>query len=375
MTAAIVLAVSALLIVYPFALYPLILRALPIRPVQKGGADFVPPSASLLFCAFNEGRVMPAKIDNLRMLKARYPSLEILAYDDGSGDDTAIQLAEAGDVLTLVTGTGRCGKAHGMKRLAAMATGDVLIFTDANVQIEEAAIERLLGYYADSGVGGVLGSLHYEGSRVSGSALVGGLYWRIEEWLKDAESRTGNVMGADGSIFSVRRALYPDFPDDVLDDLVVSMSVVFAGKRLVKARDVVAWERMVSDRDDEVRRKVRIAGRSWLTHSYLRPRLRRMHALDRFKYTSRKLVRWFGGLWIITGLMALVWLTVATSHPMAYALISLGSLLVIGGYISRRGPLAAAMDIVIAYFATLRGILMAMRGERFTTWTPAKSRT
>src|SRR3546814_6771444 len=99
------------------------------------------------------------------------------------------------------------------------------------------------------------------GDGESATASVGSLYWRIEERLKDEESRTGNVLGADGSIFSIRRALYPEFPDSVLDDLTVSMAVVFAGRRLVKAKDVIARERLVAGRGDEYRRKVRIAAR------------------------------------------------------------------------------------------------------------------
>src|SRR5690606_3537596 len=170
---------------------------------------------------------------------------------------------------------GRAGKAHGMKRLAALAASDILVLTDANVLLAEDAIDRLLPYYADSQVGGVLGSLRYIGGDSSATASVGGLYWRLEEHLKDLESRSGNVMGADGSIFSVRRALYPDFPDDVLDDLTVSMAVVFAGRRLIKAQDVIAREMMVARREDEYRRKVRIAARSWHTHRHLRPQLAR----------------------------------------------------------------------------------------------------
>jgi hypothetical protein len=40
----------------------------------------------------------------------------------------------------------------------------------------------------------------------------------------------------------------------------------------------------------------------------------------------------------------------------------------------RRGPLAALIDLFLAYVATLRGILLAMGGKTFTTWAPAKSR-
>ena len=361
------------LTVWPFLIYPLILGLLPKRPITCGTGEGG-LSASLLFCAYNETGSLRDKIANLRTLKARYPALEILAFDDGSTDGSADLLSEASDVLTLVRGPGRNGKAHGMKQLAALATGDILVFTDANVLLDEDAIDKLLPYYVDGSVGGVLGSLRYDGAESSASASVGALYWRIEERLKDLESSTGNVMGADGSIFSIRRALYPDFPDHVLDDLTVSLAVVFAGKRLIKAKDVIAREMMVSQRVDEYRRKVRIAARSWNTHRYLRPQLARMSALDRFKYLSRKIVRWFGGAWIGIGALAalgLAWL-IAPFAAIALITASIGFLMI--GLMARRGPVAAIMDMLLAYMATLKGIGLAMKGQTFTVWNPAKSR-
>ncbi|MET0248562.1 MAG: glycosyltransferase [Sphingobium sp.] len=367
-----ILAASLLAVAWPFAVYPLVLRTLPSRPEHSVAGP--PPSASLLFCAYNEAAAMSEKLANLAMLKARYPALEILAFDDGSSDDTARLIAKAGDLVTLLRGPGRSGKAHGMKLLAARAQGDVLIFTDANVMLDPDAIDNLLARYADPMVGGVLGSLHYMGEGESATAQVGSLYWRIEERLKDEESRTGNVMGADGSIFSIRRTLYPNFPDDVLDDLTVSMAVVFAGQRLVKARDVIARERLVTGRRDEYRRKVRIAARAWHTHRHLRPGLRLMTLQDRFKYASRKIVRWFGGVFILTGALSALLLAWRISPGLALGGAgTLGLLLWLGGR-ARGGPLAAIVDILIAYAATLQGVLRAMSGRTVTTWSPAKSR-
>ncbi len=368
-----VLALCLLLLVWPFLIYPLILRLLPTRPIRREEGRAA-PSVSLLFCAYNEAAALPGKIDNLRMLKARHRALDILAFDDGSSDGTGDLLARAGDLLTLVRGPGRSGKAHGMKRLAALATGDVLVFTDANVLLDADAIEKLLPCYADESVGGVLGSLRYDGAENSASAAVGALYWRLEEGLKDLESRTGNVMGADGSIFSIRRALYPDFPDSVLDDLTVSMAVVFAGRRLIKAQDVIAREMMVARREDEYRRKVRIAARSWHTHRHLRPQLARMSRLDRFKYSSRKLVRWFGGAWIGLGGVASFALAWRIAPLVAIALGAAVILFAMLALQMRRGPLAAIMDLLLAYLATLKGVILAMRGRTFTLWSPAKSR-
>lgn len=367
-----VLLLSLVAVLWPFLFYPLILRVLPTRP--EAPRQGVTPSASLVFCAYNEATAMSDKLANLAMLKHRYPALEILAYDDGSSDDTASLIAAQGDLVTLVRGPGRSGKAHGMKQLAARARGDILIFTDANVLLDEDAIDNLLARYADPDIGGVLGSLHYMGEGESATASVGSLYWRLEERLKDEESRTGNALGADGSIFSVRRTLYPDFPDSVLDDLTVSMAVLFAGKRLVKAKDVIARERLVAARGDEYRRKVRIAARAWHTHSYLRPQLRRMSGLDRFKYGSRKIVRWFGGLFIAAGALAALALAFILSPLVALVGVMVVLALLVLGLRAKGGPVAAIVDILIAYAATLQGVFRAMRGRTVTVWNPAKSR-
>ncbi|MBZ9649265.1 glycosyltransferase [Sphingobium sp. 3R8] len=359
-------------VAWPFLFYPLILRALPT--VAEAPVEGPKPSASLLFCAYNEAAAMPEKLANLAMLRARHPELAILAFDDGSSDGTGDLIAAQDDMVTLVRGPGRSGKAYGMKQLAARARGDVLIFTDANVLLDADAIDNLLARYADPQVGGVLGSLHYIGAEDSATASVGSLYWRIEEKLKDEESRTGNVLGADGSIFSIRRSLYPDFPDSVLDDLTVSMAVVFAGKRLVKAKDVIARERLVTARKDEYRRKVRIAARAWHTHAHLRPQLRRMAAVDRFKYASRKIVRWFGGLFILVGAIAAGALAMRVS-PALYLAGALGVALVLWiGVRAKSGPFAALVDVMIAYAATLQGVAKAMTGRTVTVWNPAQSR-
>jgi hypothetical protein len=149
---------------------------------------------------------------------------------------------------------------------------------------------------------------------------------------------------------------------------------VFAGRRLIKARDVIAWEMMVAERRDEMKRKVRIAARSWHTHLYLRPMLRKMSAIDRFKYGSRKLVRWFGGLWLAGGAVAAFVLAWSIAPVAAVALALACAVVIAAGLAGRKGPFAGLIDILLAYLATLRGITLAMRGRDFTVWAPAKSR-
>lgn len=366
------LAVCIFFLIYPYLVYPIVIKAFPTRHVRRQAGHKC--SATLMFCAYNEGSVVQEKIKNIERLKNRHSSLEVLAFDDGSDDDTFDQLSSRPDLLEVVRGGGRNGKAHGMKLLASMASGEILIFTDANVLLAEDAIEKLMAWYADPEVGGVCGTLKYLGDGNSTTASVGGAYWRLEERLKAEESRTGNVMGADGSIFSLRRALYPEFPDTVLDDLTVSMAAVFAGKRLIKVEDVVAYERLVVDRREEFSRKVRIAARAFHTHMYLRPQLSNMSLFDTFKYSSRKLIRWFGGAWLILSLFLTLVISAITSPLLGALAIMVVIAATFLGVKVNSGPIGAVTEVVLALMATLIGVRRAMKGQTFVTWSPAKSR-
>ncbi len=367
-------AVSLAVVVYPYIIYPAILRRVRTKALTAPPDPVQNRNVSLLFCAFNEETSLAAKIENLRALKAARSDLQILAYDDASADGTYDLLSKASDVLTVVRGTSRAGKAAGMKSLVQAATGEILVFTDANVLLAPDAIDRLTSYYSDPSVGGVCGTLVYTAERESVTSWTGAAYWRLDETLRSLESATGNVIGADGSLFSVRRALYPDFPDTVLDDFTVSMNVVFQGRRLIKAPDAFAYENSVARRTDELRRKIRIGTRAYHTHLFLRPQLRRMSRLDRFKYISRKLMRWYGGIFIVSaalfGLAAITELSAPLGAAVSLAFVAL----IIGSARMVSGPLARLADIVLAIFATLIGVFRAMRGDIVATWEPAKSR-
>ena len=99
-----------------------------------------------------------------------------------------------------------------------------------------------------------------------------------------------------------------------------------------------------------------------------------MKALDRFKYTSRKIIRWFGGIFILTGGLAALLLAVRVSPLLALGATAFALLLLALGLRAKSGPLAAMTDILIAYAATLQGVMRAMSGRTVTVWNPAKSR-
>jgi len=363
-----------LLFLHPYVTYPLSLRFFARCPVRLDPAA-PPPSATLVFSAFNEEASLPAKIANLRAIRARHPAIEILAYSDCSTDDTLPMLLAEPDLLRVVPSTERTGKATGMRRMVAEARGEIMIFTDANVLLDPDAVEPLLRYFSNPAVGGVAGTLRYINEDAGAVAKVGGLYWRLEEAIKRRESAVGSIMGADGSIFATRRSLYPEVPPHLLDDMTVSMTVTLSGQRLIHAPDVVADEKNATESRDEFRRKRRIACRAFNTHRYLWPAIRAAYGPgDLYKYVSHKLLRWFGLAPLLAGTaLGLAGLLAAGRPSLAAAASGLSLVALLLG---RAGfPLLGSLyQILLSIVATMLGVVDGLRGRTYQTWTPAVSR-
>ena len=96
LTASILLVCAVLLAalgLHPFVTYPLSLVAMRRWLRVAPPPDVLPapanPSVSLVFCAYNEAAVLPAKLANLEALRAREPDLQVHVYVDGSNDGSA----------------------------------------------------------------------------------------------------------------------------------------------------------------------------------------------------------------------------------------------------------------------------------------------
>lgn len=373
-------AILLLLSIHPFVLYPVSLWMLsslyPKARLPAPSSDTAGCKVALCLCVHNEERVIAAKIENMLAMRRAIPDLEILVYVDGAADRTAEILARHAADIRVFVGETRHGKTHGMNTLVAATAADIIVFTDANVRFAEDALPHLLRPFADPGVGCALGHLRYVTRVASATAATGSLYWRMEERIKELESRTGSAITSDGAIFAVRRALRAPPPRDISDDVYVSLSILCAGYRVVRAADAIAYEDVVSDSREEFVRKIRIACQAFTVHRLLWPKLRGLPPLDLYKYVSHKLLRWLtiylqlaGALFILAGL------EVSRGWPAAILVAAAGAVAARLVWASSTGPLGKLGSILQAFVATGLGVWRSYRGERFQTWTsPASTR-
>lgn len=379
---------ALLLALHPFVTYPLSLLAVrrwqtrsarspsPAAPGQAALPLPLPlrPSFAVCTCAYNEGRVIEAKLLNLIGLREAHPTLDILVYVDASSDDTAEICRRHADRIQLHVSTQRTGKTHGMNLLVSRTQADIVVFTDANVMLDPEVLTRLEAHFTDPEVGCVCGNLIYTNAADSTTARTGSLYWRLEEGIKRLETDTGSVMGADGSLFAIRRALHQPPPDHIIDDMYVSFMVLCGGHRIVQATDVRAYEESVSSMREEFQRKVRIACQAFNVNRLLWPRLRQLPALSLYKYVSHKLLRWFTIYLLALAYAAFTAAALFAGLPLlAAVLVLLLAALWLLGHRWPVQPVAQLFDILSAMAGAGVGVWRSMLGDLYQTWQPAAS--
>jgi len=261
-TAVVLFWASAATIVYAYLGYPILIWALSRmfgrEPSPPAKDDWEWPLVSLLIPAFNEEVVLGDRLRNA--LAMDYPAgrLEIVVGSDGSTDaTTAIAREYAGRGVRLLEYDLRRGKATVLNESMPKLSGGIVLMSDANTLIDPSALRKLVRWFRDPAVGAVCGRLVLidpaEGRNVDG------LYWKYETFIKRCENRLGALLGANGGIYAIRKALYAPIPaTTTVDDLVIPLRAKLeTGCRIIYEPEAIAREETAPDIDGEFRRRAR----------------------------------------------------------------------------------------------------------------------
>jgi glycosyltransferase involved in cell wall biosynthesis len=147
--------------------------------------------------------ILPAKneAEGLRRtlpgLRACLPDAELIVVDDGSTDDTAAVAASHG--VRVLSSPYSMGNGAAIKRGARAATGEILVFMDADGQHDPALIPQLLGRL-EQGFDMVVGARNAAGQANVSRGAANAFYNRLASWM------TGHRVADLTSGFRVVRA-------------------------------------------------------------------------------------------------------------------------------------------------------------------------
>ncbi len=335
---------------------------------------------SYLIVAYNERAEVDAKLANTAAIDYPADRLEVIFASDGSDDGTDERVAELwaaapdGPSRRLLS-LPRLGKNAALNEAVAAATGDVLVFSDADSHLAPDAIRRLVAPLSDPAIGAVGGDFRYAGTGGEGERA----YWSFDRLWKRLECRAGSMTSATGQLYAIRAELFEPVPDGVTDDFFVSTGAIAAGRRLWFAEDAIATGPVQRSARAEFRRKVRVAARGlasvWERRALLDPRRHGFYALQLF---THKVLRRALGIPVALAFVCAV--ALAPSHPL-YAAAAIAQAIahgaaLAGWWLRDHGlPRALALPLYLD-LVLLAGVLAladVARGRRHRSWVPERA--
>ncbi|MNF38185.1 Poly-beta-1,6-N-acetyl-D-glucosamine synthase [compost metagenome] len=368
-----------LLPVYAYLGYPLLLTvAGPFFPRHRP-APLPAQRVSVVVAAHNEQRNIENKLRNLLAHDYHAASLQIIVASDGSTDQTVALARSFNDPRIEVLDLPRQGKNSVLNAAVSHCTGDILVFTDADVHWIDGTLQRLLAPFADPEVGGTVGNMNIP---VPGSGLSLGesLYRHYEAWLRRVESRTGCTVSADGALQALRRELYQPIPALVNDDFFINTCAPVAGKRVIYVDDAKVLDRGVDEADRQFSRRQRVTVGGLISLAARRELLNPLrHGLYAIALISHKLIRRLAPVLLLPLLAANLWLLDEHGfYRLALAAQLLGYACAVAGLLDVRHRLPKPFRLAAFVLVTLAGMSIGLwqflRGHSYNQWNPDQTR-
>lgn len=370
--------VSVFMVVYPYLVYPLVLWGLALwrRPRHYADPDAW-PEATLVISAYNEADVIEGKLENSLALDYPADKFDVLVVSDCSDDGTdeiVASFADRGVRLHRVAERG--GKTLAQNAAVRQTERGFLVFSDANSLYDPGALKALMRPFNEARIGCVCGELHYTNPNQAGAAKGEGAYWRYEQALKRGESRLSSLVGANGSIYALRRELFDELDADIISDFIMPIRVWRKGYEVVYVPEAAAYESSGERFADEFRRRTRIIARSLYGMSTEAGALNPLrHGFFAFQLLSHKLLRWLAPLFMIGAFVTSGLLAASQPYGLAFAAQGLFYGLAVLGNLAPGSLGRLGLFYIPAYFCAINlgalvGLWHFVSGNRFRVWQP-----
>jgi poly-beta-1,6-N-acetyl-D-glucosamine synthase len=287
---------------YGILLYLLVrLKRLFFKPknVNRIGSDDDLPEVTFMVAAYNEEDWIEQKIRNSYALDYPKTKIHFFFVTDGSNDETNERIInypnQEGAKMQLFHLPERRGKIAAVDRVMAFVETPIIVYTDANTDLNPFAIRNIVRHYQNPKIGAVAGEKRIAQSEREEAAGAGeGIYWKYESLLKRWDAELYSVVGAAGELFSIRTELFEAVPKDtIIEDFYLTLRIAQKGFRVAYEPTAYASEGRSASVGEELKRKIRIAAGGlqavWRLRALLNPF---RYGVLTFQYISHRVLRW-----------------------------------------------------------------------------------
>lgn len=340
------------------------------------------PHVTIIIAAYNELDYLEEKITNTLSLVYPKEKKSIFIVTDGSTDGSEKFVARYAEVQ-MFHQQERYGKVAAINRVLPSVKSDIVLFTDANILLNESALDQIVHHFNDPIVGAVAGEKKVSDGKETGAVAVEGLYWKYESLVRKADANVHSVAGAAGELLALRTKLLKPIPEGIIcDDLYMSLQVIDQGYRIAYEEKAFGVELYSFSIAKEWKRKIRIAAGSiqmvkmmdWWRLLYNRP-------VPVLQLMNRKLLRWVVVPYLVVLMPVLVAmidvdgidipsLVLLFLCSFFYVWALLGGILIQLKFIPRFFYLP--FYFVWANLAMIVGTWQYLRGRSFTVWVKAR---
>lgn len=365
------------LLVYSYIGYPFLAWMLArLRRREEVNEQFGKMRVTVIIAAYNEGSAIAERLSDIFRMSL-LPD-EVIVASDGSVDETNEIVSRWADKGVRLLALPRVGRATAHNHAVASATGDVVVFTDAETSFEMDFLANIIQAFKNPTVGCAVGRLVYLANRHT-IAEYTVAYWQYETKLREWESDAGLLSVGSGCCMAVRRKLYRNLHADEDGDDAIPLDVLLQGYRVTLVPQALAFDFPPSTMGDEIRARARMTVLAWTAILWRRALLNPF----RFPHTALALLshRFLRFLTPVLVSGAFSTNTLLLGESPYWLTFGLALLLLVSAFLGWLGDWGGRVSVIfrasLSFFVWnigfAAGLVMIARGQTLTSYAPVRS--
>lgn len=243
------------IMIFGIFLYPKTTISIKKKPLKRTKQI---PKITILIPAYNEEKTIADKIRNTSSIDYPKDKMKVVVIDNGK--DKTSEIVKRFPVTLLKS---ERGKIKAVNKGLEYAKTDVVIITDADVEIESKSIKNMVSYLT-----GKIGLVNGYVVPKSESFLKDKLDYKRKEWqLRYEEGLIDSICNPEGKLMAFRKSIVSRIPENWLaEDYALTFLIRDKGYRLVVDKSAKVYETLSPNAKEEIKQFKRYAKDIFITN-------------------------------------------------------------------------------------------------------------